>query len=76
MQSTIHVYEVGPRRDKRGVDLISDQLAFGRLWYGDAPAAMGYAEFNSRSQRAVIRVFDEYGAVIETHEQAGDFREW
>jgi hypothetical protein len=28
-----HVYEVRPRKDKRGVDLISDGLSFGRLWY-------------------------------------------
>jgi hypothetical protein len=25
---------VRPRKDKRGVDLISDVLPFGRLWYG------------------------------------------
>jgi hypothetical protein len=31
MQPT-HVYEVRPRKDKRGVDLISDVLPFGRLW--------------------------------------------
>jgi hypothetical protein len=30
----IHVYEVRPRKDHRGVDLISDVLPFGRLWYG------------------------------------------
>jgi len=30
-----HVYEVRPRKDKRGVDLISDALPFGRLWYGE-----------------------------------------
>ena len=30
----MHVYEVRPRKDKRGVDLISDALPFGRLWYG------------------------------------------
>ena len=30
---SIHVYEVRPRKDKRGVDLISDALPFGRLWY-------------------------------------------
>ena len=28
-----HVYEVRPRKDKRGADLISDVLPFGRLWY-------------------------------------------
>jgi hypothetical protein len=26
------IYEVRPRKDKRGVDLISDALPFGRLW--------------------------------------------
>jgi len=31
----MQVYEVRPRRDKRGVDLISDGLPFGRLWYGE-----------------------------------------
>jgi len=30
----MHLYEVRPRKDKRGVDLISDVLPFGRLWYG------------------------------------------
>ena len=30
---TAHVYEVRPRKDHRGVDLISDALPFGRLWY-------------------------------------------
>jgi len=48
---SIHNYEVRPRKDKRGVDLISDALPFGRLWYGDANAvanAIGYAEHYSR----------------------------
>jgi hypothetical protein len=34
MQPT-HVYEVRPRKDHRGIDLISDALPFGRLWYGE-----------------------------------------
>jgi hypothetical protein len=29
---------------------------------------------NSGSHDAVIRVYDEAGNVIETHEQAGDFK--
>ena len=33
MTSSQHVYEVRPRKDHRGVDLISDALPFGRLWY-------------------------------------------
>jgi len=31
----MHVYEVHYRKDRRGVDLISDVLPFGRLWYGE-----------------------------------------
>jgi hypothetical protein len=73
-----HSYEVRPRKDKRGVDLISDVLPFGRLWYAESNAisnAIGYAKFYSRSHSVVIRVFDEAGTVIETHEHAGDFHE-
>src|SRR5690349_8653196 len=78
MTSSQHVYEVHPRKDKRGVDLISDALPFGRLWYGDANAvanAVGYAQHCSRSHDAVIRMYDEAGNVIETHEHAGEFEE-
>ena len=73
------VYEVRPRKDHRGVDLISDVLPFGRLWYGEPDAlsnAISYAKFFSRSHHAVIRVYDEAGNVIETHEHAGDFKDW
>jgi len=38
IQSTMHVYEVRPRKDKRGFDLISDALPFGRLLYGEPNA--------------------------------------
>ena len=34
-----------------------------------AANAVDYAKFYSRSHRAVIRVYDEAGNVIETHEQ-------
>jgi len=30
--------EVRPRKDRRGVDLISEVLPFGRLWYGEPEA--------------------------------------
>jgi hypothetical protein len=57
-----HVYEVRPRKDHRGVDLISDALPFGRLWY-DGPNALsnatGHAMHDSRSADAVIRVYDD-----------------
>ena len=36
--------------------------------------AVGYAKFRSRSHHAVIRVYDESGNMIETHEQKGDFK--
>jgi hypothetical protein len=57
---SIHVYEVRPRKDKRGLDLISDALALGRLW-NDGPEATAnnrLPEFYS-SHDAVIRVYDE-----------------
>jgi hypothetical protein len=38
MTSPQHAYEVRPRKDERGVDLISDALPFGRLWYGEPNA--------------------------------------
>jgi hypothetical protein len=66
-------------RPRCGVDLISDALPFGRLWYGGQNAvnhAIDYAKHRSRSHDAVIRVCDESGNVIETHEHAGDFKEW
>jgi hypothetical protein len=34
-----HLYEVRPRKDKRGFDLISDVLPFGRLCDGGPNAA-------------------------------------
>ena len=74
----MNAYEVRPRKDHRGVDLISDRLPFGRLWYGEPNAAsnaIGYAKHYSRSHDVVIRVYDAAGNVIETHEHAGDFRE-
>jgi hypothetical protein len=74
----MHLYEVPLRQDRRGVDLISDALPFGRLWYGEPNAtrnAIGYALFYSRSHGAVIRVFDKAGKMVETHEHTGEFRE-
>jgi hypothetical protein len=68
---------VRPRRDHRGVDLISDALPFGRLWYAEPSAvanAIGYAMHRSRSHDGVIRVYDAAGNVIETHEHAGEFK--
>ena len=53
-----------PRKDHHGVNLISDALPFGRLWYSGPDAinnAMGYAKRRSPSTRALIRVYDQGG---------------
>ena len=45
-----HIYEVRPRKDNRGVDLICDALPFGRLWSGGPNAAsnaIGYASYTA-----------------------------
>jgi hypothetical protein len=42
----------------------------------DASAAVDYAKHSSRSHDAVIWVYDEAGNLIETHEYAGDFKEF
>ena len=74
-RSKIHAYEVRPREDHWGVDLISDVLPFGRLLYLEVREAVGYAKFYSRSHNGVIRVYDNAGNVTETHEHKGDFKE-
>jgi hypothetical protein len=76
MISSHHLYEVRPRKDHRGVDLISDALPFGRLWYLETTDAIEYAKHRSRSHRALIRVYDSSGNVTETHEHTGEFKEW
>ena len=70
------VNQVRTRRDHRGVDLISDALPFGWLWYDTPDNAIGYAMHSSRSHDAVIRVYDDTGNVIETREHKGEFKEW
>jgi hypothetical protein len=38
--------------------------------------AIDYAKHRSRWHDAVIRVYDDAGNVIETHEPPGDFKDW
>ena len=66
------VYEIRPRKDRDGFDLISDRLRFGPIWYAGPDAvryAVAYAKYcsRSRSHRPIIRVFNEEGNVTETH---------
>ena len=74
-KEVMHIDEIRPRKDHRGVDLISDALPFGGLWYGEPNAAanaVSYAKFYSRSHDAVTRVYDEAGNVVEKCEHAGE----
>jgi hypothetical protein len=66
------VYEIRPRKDRDGFDLIGDRLRFGPIWYAGPDAvryAVSYAKYCScsRSHRAIIRVLNEQGNVTETH---------
>jgi len=65
-------YEIRPHENGDGVDLISDLFRHGPIWYSGPDAlrnAVAYAKYRSlsRSQRAKIRVLDDFGAVIQTH---------
>ena len=56
---------------KLRVNLISDALPFRRLWYAEPNAignAIDCAKFRSRSHDALIRVYDDAGNVIDTHQ--------
>ena len=72
---TMNKYEVRPREDHRGVNLISDHLPFGHLLYLEIREAIDYAKFYSSSRDAVISVYDESGKLIEVHRHQGDFKE-
>jgi hypothetical protein len=66
-------YDVRPRKDRDGFDLISKRFRYGPIWYAGPDAirkAIAYAKYcsHSRSQRAVIRVLDDSGAVVQMHE--------
>ena len=67
------LYEVHPRKDREGIDLISELFRYGPIWYAGPDAvrnAIAYAKYrsHSRSQRAIIRVLDDSGAVVQMHE--------
>jgi hypothetical protein len=65
-------YEVRPRKDRDGFDLISKFFRYGPIWYAGPDAvrnAIAYAKYrsHSRSQRAIIRVLDHSGVVVQMH---------
>ena len=73
MSAIKHVYEVRPRINNRGVDLICDVRSFGRLWYDGPNAAsdtVDYAKHRSRSHDAPVSISyqtasNEYTAAID-----------
>ena len=79
LSGAMHVYEVQSRKDKRGVDLISDVLPFCRLRYDGPNAttnAIRYEKIHRRdSHHTLICVCDAYHSVIQTHHLGGEFNE-
>jgi hypothetical protein len=71
----MHIYDVRPRKDRRGFDLISEHLPFGA-----AVVCRGCGRHQLREVLLALAfgnhsLFDESGAVIETHEHAGDLKD-
>ena len=56
MHSTMHMYEVRPRKDKRGFDLISDALPFGRLGFCESNGVVTIAVRQAVHFVAILRV--------------------
>ena len=50
-----HIYELRPRKDDRGVDLISDALPFGRLWHGEPDAISNAVDYAKPNEAQVFR---------------------
>jgi hypothetical protein len=66
------LFEVRPRKDRDGFDLVSELFRYGPIWYAGPDAvrnAIAYAKYRShfRSQRAIIRVLDDCGEVLQMH---------
>ena len=65
------VYELRPRKNGDGIDLISDRFQYGPIWYAGPDAvrnAVAYAKYCSLSHShwARIHVLDDFGAIIQT----------
>ena len=76
MSSSPHVYEIRPRKDQRGIDLIGEWLPLGVLWF-EGPDAIKDAVKCARSfscpHPAIIRLLDESGTLTETLESSDHF---
>jgi hypothetical protein len=65
----IDLYEVRLRKDHRGVDVSSDALPFGRLWYGDPDAFR-----NIRSARKTSNLTPSFVGIAEGNCQKSNSR--
>jgi hypothetical protein len=72
VKSVSHIYEVRPRKDRHGFDLIFDVLPFDRLWYDTPDNAIDYAMHHSRSHNAVIRVTLPPATLMDRHRHKGN----
>jgi len=59
----VHVYKVRPRNNKRGLDLISDALPFGRLWYAWANATATQCKIGNHKSK-IVKIVAELGSSI------------
>jgi hypothetical protein len=76
MSSSQHVYEIRPRKDRRGIDVIGERLPLGVLWFEGPDAikdAVNYARSFSYPRPATIRVLNESRTLAVTLELADDF---
>ncbi len=74
--SSQHIYEIRPRKDRRGIDLIGERLPLGVLWFEGPDAiedAVNYARSFSQPHPAIVRVLDESGTLAETLESSDHF---
>jgi len=70
------VYEIRPRRERDGFDLISDRLPGGPIPYAGPDAvrnAIAYAKYYSwsRSRHAIVRVLNHSEALVEDYKPLG-----
>jgi hypothetical protein len=54
----------------------SHSAGFGAASQTQSASAIDYSKFRSLAHDAVIRVYDDAGNVIKTHEHAGEFKQW
>jgi hypothetical protein len=70
----IHLYEIRPRNDGRGIDLISEHLSHGGLWYEKESDATSYVRWHSRVTGAQINIFNKRSDLVRTYEiEPGSF---